>query len=53
MSDAVYRAMLSRGFHGEFRTINRFHSGPADYLWLAAVVGSGCVLVLAERGMVF
>jgi len=51
MSDDVYKAMLSRGFHGEFRTINRFRSKPRDYIWLATVLACGCILILFERGM--
>ncbi len=49
MSENVYRAMLSRGFHGEFRYIERFHARLIDYLWLVAVVGFGCVLLFFER----
>lgn len=51
MSDGVYKAMLSRGFRGDLRTVNRFRSGPVDYLWLAAVLAAGGMLVLSERGM--
>jgi cobalt/nickel transport system permease protein len=50
MSEDVYKAMLSRGFHGEFRTINRFRATLVDYLWLFAVGVTGCVLVLLDRG---
>lgn len=52
MSEDVYKAMLSRGFHGEFRSINRFHSRFADYLWLVSVLVVGGILVMSERGMV-
>jgi cobalt/nickel transport system permease protein len=51
MSEGVYKAMLSRGFHGEFRTVNRMRSRPADYLWLAAVLAAGGMLILSERGV--
>lgn len=51
MSDDVYKAMVSRGFHGEFRTIDRFHSRPVDYLWLVTVLAVGCILIMAERGV--
>ena len=37
MSEDVYKAMLSRGFHGEFRTINRFRA-------------TACRLPVAVRG---
>ncbi len=52
MSEDVYKAMLSRGFHGEFRSINRFDSRFADYLWLATVLIAGGILLVSERGMV-
>ena len=50
MSEDVYKAMLSRGFHGEFRTINRFCTTLVDYLWLFAVGVAGCMLILLDRG---
>jgi energy-coupling factor transporter transmembrane protein EcfT len=45
--------MLSRGFHGEFRTVNRMRSRPADYLWLAVVLAAGGALILSERGVLW
>jgi cobalt/nickel transport system permease protein len=51
MSNDVYKAMLSRGFHGEFRSVNRLRSGPLDLLWLAAVLAGGGALILFERGL--
>jgi cobalt/nickel transport system permease protein len=53
MSDDVYKAMISRGFHGEFPSFNRFHAAGADYLWLATVFCVGGMLMLHERGMLF
>lgn len=53
MSEDVYQAMLSRGFHGEFRTINRFRATLADYVWLFAVGVAGCLLVLLDKGGVW
>ena len=50
MSEDVYKAMLSRGFHGEFLTINRFRATLVDYLWLFAVSVAGCMLVLLDKG---
>lgn len=50
MSDEVYKAMLSRGFNGEFRSIDRFRSSFRDYLWLILVVAAGALLLLFERG---
>jgi cobalt/nickel transport system permease protein len=51
MSEDVYRAMLSRGFHGEFRAVDRFRSGPADYLWLTAVLAAGSAVMMFDRGV--
>lgn len=53
MSEDVYKAMLSRGFHGEFRSINRFHSRFVDYLWLATVLMAGGILLMSEGGIVW
>jgi energy-coupling factor transporter transmembrane protein EcfT len=53
MSADIYHAMLSRGFHGEFPSINRFHVAPADYFWLATVLCFGGMLLMLERGMPF
>jgi energy-coupling factor transporter transmembrane protein EcfT len=50
MSNDIYKAMLSRGFHGEFRTVNRFQIAAVDYLWLMAVLAMGALLILSERG---
>ena len=52
MSDDVYKAMLSRGFHGEFRSVNRLKSGPLDLLWLLAVLAGGGALIMFERGFI-
>jgi len=49
MSSDVYSAMLSRGFHGEYRTMNRFRVRPVDYAWLATVIAGGGILLLLER----
>jgi cobalt/nickel transport system permease protein len=50
MSSDVYNAMLSRGFHGEYRTLNRFHVRTVDYLWLIAIISGGSMLLVVERG---
>lgn len=50
MSEDIYKAMLSRGFQGEFRTMTRFHTAAADYLWLVAVLCFGGILILFEKG---
>ncbi|HET7317749.1 MAG TPA: cobalt ECF transporter T component CbiQ, partial [Nitrospirota bacterium] len=52
MSNDVYKAMLSRGFHGEFRSVDRLKSGPLDLLWLLAVIAGGGALLLFERGII-
>lgn len=53
MSDDIYRAMLSRGFHGEFRTLDRFQVSLRDVLWIVSVLATGGVLILSERGLLF
>lgn len=50
MSEDVYKAMLSRGFQGEFRTINRFRATGVDYLWLCAVSVVSCMLIVLDKG---
>jgi cobalt/nickel transport system permease protein len=50
MSDDIYRAMLSRGFHGEFRVADRMHAKPADYAWLVTALLFGGIVLLFERG---
>jgi cobalt/nickel transport system permease protein len=50
MSEDIYRAMLSRGFHGEFRSSDRFHASGTDTLWLVTVFLIGGILILFERG---
>jgi len=53
MSEDVYKAMLSRGFHGEFRNINRFRVTIYDYLWVFTIMVAGAVLVRLERGWIW
>ncbi len=50
MSDDVYKAMLSRGFQGEFRMLSRFRMAAPDYLWLMTVMVIGGILILFEKG---
>jgi cobalt/nickel transport system permease protein len=50
MSEDIYKAMLSRGFHGEFRSTDRFHAAATDYIWLVTVLLFGGILILFERG---
>jgi cobalt/nickel transport system permease protein len=49
MSEDIYNAMLSRGFHGEFRSVGRFRTNFIDYLWLVTVICFGGILILFER----
>jgi len=51
MSSDVYRAMLSRGYHGEVITMNRFRTTPRDYLWTVAVIVLAALLIAGERNM--
>lgn len=50
MSEDIYNAMLSRGFHGDFRTVGRFRAKLIDYMWLVTVICFGGILILFERG---
>ena len=51
MGDDVYKAMLSRGFHGEFRTVNRFRITAIDYAWMLTVSAVAVLLLLLDRGI--
>ncbi|MBS1128945.1 MAG: hypothetical protein H6Q96_1325 [Nitrospirae bacterium] len=51
MSNDVYLAMLSRGYHGEVISLVRFRTTTADYCWLVLVLTIGAALVAAERGL--
>ena len=51
MGDDVYKAMLSRGFHGEFRTVNRFCITAVDYAWMLTVSIVATLLLLLDRGL--
>jgi cobalt/nickel transport system permease protein len=52
MAEDVYRAMLSRGFHGEFRPIVRFRTTTMDYIWLVTVLCFSGILIIFERGLI-
>jgi cobalt/nickel transport system permease protein len=52
MAEDVYRAMLSRGFHGEFPSLVRFRTAMVDYIWLVTVVCFGGILIFFERGII-
>jgi cobalt/nickel transport system permease protein len=51
MSNDIYLAMLSRGYHGEVIALARFRTSAVDYLWLALVLIVGAALIAAERGL--
>jgi cobalt/nickel transport system permease protein len=50
MSNDIYLAMLSRGYHGENIALERFRTSTVDHIWLATVITVGAVLVTFERG---
>jgi cobalt/nickel transport system permease protein len=52
MAEDVYRAMLSRGFHGEFPSLVRFRTAMVDYIWLVTVACFGGILVFFEKGII-
>ncbi len=52
MAEDIYKAMLSRGFHGEFRPAIRFRATAIDYIWLVTVLCFGGILIFFERGFV-
>ena len=51
MSNDIYLAMLSRGYHGENIALERFRTTAVDHIWLAVVITLGAVLVTLERGL--
>ncbi len=51
MSSAIYHAMLSRGFRGEFFALRRFHAAAKDYLWIAGVISLAGLILTLERGI--
>ncbi len=51
MIDDIYKAMLSRGFSGEFRILGRFRAKTIDYVYLMTVVFLGGILLFLERGV--
>lgn len=53
MSGDIYKAMLSRGFQGEYRSLNRSSARAIDAVWLVTVLSLSGILVLFERGMLW
>lgn len=50
MSEDVYRAMLSRGFRGEFRKSSEEKVSSFDIIWSVTIIGCGGILLLFEKG---
>ncbi len=53
LSEDIYKAMLSRGFHGDFRALNRFRVSALDIVWILFVLILGGLLILSERGVLY
>jgi cobalt/nickel transport system permease protein len=53
MSGDIYQAMLSRGFQGEYRSLNRYTAKALDIFWLMTVLLASGILVLFERGLIW
>lgn len=51
MSHDIYQAMISRGYHGESMSVNRFRAAPADYIWLVIILVLGAIMFAAERDL--
>jgi cobalt/nickel transport system permease protein len=51
MSEDIYRAMISRGFRGDFRMLDRFHVSLRDAVWLASVLCCSGIMILLERSV--
>jgi cobalt/nickel transport system permease protein len=51
MSNDIYLAMLSRGYHGEIITLERFRTSFMDYVWLVTVLAVSAALIAGERGL--
>lgn len=53
MSEDIYKAMLSRGFQGEYRSLNRYSATLLDAVWLMYVLSLSGILVMIERGQLW
>jgi len=51
MSADVYRAMLSRGYHGEAISLQQFRASACDYVWAVCIAAFALLLVLFERNV--
>ena len=52
LGEDIYKAMLSRGFHGEYRSLSRARLAVADALWVVTVLFIGGILLLFEKGLI-
>ena len=50
LSEDIYKAMLSRGFHGEYHSLSRARFSAVDALWVVTVLVFGGILLLFEKG---
>ncbi len=50
LSNQVFQAMISRGYHGETFSISRFRAGRADYAWSVCIALLGTMLIILDRG---
>jgi len=53
LSGDIYKAMLSRGFQGEYRVLDRSGAKAIDAVWLVTVLSLSGILVLFERGLLW
>ncbi len=53
MSGDIYKAMLSRGFQGEYRSLDLFSAKAVDAIWLVSVLCLSGILLLFERGLLW
>lgn len=51
LSNDVYNAMTSRGYIGEYITINKFKIGPFDYLWIIFNIAFVILVSLFKGGI--
>lgn len=52
-TERIYKAMLSKGYTGEFHTLVQFSSGRSDYLKAAAAIMTAAGLLAADVGGIF
>ena len=52
-TERVYKAMLSKGYEGEFHTLIEFKTSTADWIKLIVIITIGLALLIAEQLMDF